>query len=972
MKTKTLLFFLFGTFIFTTFLAAVPSTINYQGRLTDSSGVPLANETVAIEISIYDSELSGINLHSEIIGNVVTDDTGYYSFQFGSSIDSTLASNDFLWLELTIDGSPLNPRQQLQAVPYALVAKAAESIVPGSDADAAIYSAIETSRNYTDQQVTDAHGWAIQHTDSSIANLQADVDQNEADADAAIDSIQDQLDASTPIIFVTWELPDIGSRSSIIDDQQYLYNGANFRFVFNNPSQYEPNHVDEGDTFLLTNRGSDNGIYEVLGTTHWGDLYVKRLDNFNESHEFHNVHVVFVKEGDNAGYGYFLNPVAQNFSLDDWYSGNDDLSYSLFTLDLSQGMDVEGMLTAGRLVVDGPGGRIEFDGYNNGITTYDRTTFDGYGEIRFENTGGVIFDYSPLVPSPVSGTEVTNKDYVDALVNTNVTAIENNNQRLHSLESSAPQWGVNETAIENNNQRLHSLESSAPQWGVNETAIENNNQRLYSLESSAPQWGVNETAIANNEQAIEDLQSLVAADPKQMIVDFVITSNTTINSANITTYDWDNDITFSCEIGDKVLLTGQSDSSKNGIYDISNIIHTHSSSKSVSLIRSDNYNSAEEIIEGDVVLVQSGLDAGSLFMLGNLPESFELEVDVLPWHRSGINTLQDVENNNQRLQLLETAAPMWGTNETAIENNNQRLQLLETAAPMWGTNETAISALQTDVDQNESDAEAAILALQSEVSVLQNSSAKSPVQQVFYWHQANLSSLAWWGAEVGDRALLTAQSPSSENGIYEVISKTGNYVALARANDFDSENEINAGVVVFAEDGYMAGQGYILSAIPDNFVLGSNSLTFNRFTIDTSQDVQFEQSVTAREFRSDYSGDVDFRLGPYENSFSLNSPWAEFLFEGYGGTVKFREQIEVEFSNSGGVDFDTEVEFTNTVSVPSPSNSTDATNKDYVDSVTVPVGGMVAWPSSTAVPSGWVNPGNLDAPMPNYIWIRKD
>ena len=47
-----------------------------------------------------------------------------------------------------------------------------------------------SATNYTDQQVTDAHGWAIQHTDSSIANLRADVDQNEADADAAIDSIQ--------------------------------------------------------------------------------------------------------------------------------------------------------------------------------------------------------------------------------------------------------------------------------------------------------------------------------------------------------------------------------------------------------------------------------------------------------------------------------------------------------------------------------------------------------------------------------------------------------------------------------------------------------------------------------------------------------------------------------------------------------------------------------------------------------------
>ena len=149
-------------------------------------------------------------------------------------------------------------------------------------------------------------------------------------------------------------------------------------------------------------------------------------------------------------------------------------------------------------------------------------------------------------------------------------------------------------------------------------------------------------------------------------------------------------------------------------------------------------------------------------------------------------------------------------------------------------------------------------------------------------------------------------------------------------------------------------------------------ISFNRFTIDTSQDVQFDQTVYAREFRSDYSGDVDFVLGPYANSFSLNTPWAEFLIQGNGGTVKFREQIEVEFSNNGGVDFDTEVEFTNTVSVPSPSNSSDATNKDYVDSVVVPAGGMVAWPSSTSPPHGWTNPGNLDSPMPGYIWIRKD
>ena len=102
--------------------AAVPSAINYQGRLTDAAGIPQAGVR-AMAVRIYDAAIVGTMLYSESVGNVAGDANGVYSFQFGDSgIKDALAGGAEQWLELSIDGDPQTPRQRLLAVPFALTA----------------------------------------------------------------------------------------------------------------------------------------------------------------------------------------------------------------------------------------------------------------------------------------------------------------------------------------------------------------------------------------------------------------------------------------------------------------------------------------------------------------------------------------------------------------------------------------------------------------------------------------------------------------------------------------------------------------------------------------------------------------------------------------------------------------------------------------------------------------------------------
>jgi hypothetical protein len=99
--------------------AEVPGTMNYQGRLTDDHGDPVANIPHNITFKIYD-ETSAV-LWDE--SHIVTTDDGLFTVQLGSN-GSPLTADIFnhaeCWLGITVDADQeITPRTQLNTVPYA-------------------------------------------------------------------------------------------------------------------------------------------------------------------------------------------------------------------------------------------------------------------------------------------------------------------------------------------------------------------------------------------------------------------------------------------------------------------------------------------------------------------------------------------------------------------------------------------------------------------------------------------------------------------------------------------------------------------------------------------------------------------------------------------------------------------------------------------------------------------------------------
>jgi hypothetical protein len=93
--------------------AASPSAINYQGRLTNSEGVPQSGSKT-MSLKIYDAATSGTLLYSESMGSVGVDANGVYSFQFGATGSSnTLVSETIA----TTDGSSLTYQKALANTP---------------------------------------------------------------------------------------------------------------------------------------------------------------------------------------------------------------------------------------------------------------------------------------------------------------------------------------------------------------------------------------------------------------------------------------------------------------------------------------------------------------------------------------------------------------------------------------------------------------------------------------------------------------------------------------------------------------------------------------------------------------------------------------------------------------------------------------------------------------------------------------
>jgi hypothetical protein len=100
-------------------LAAPPRTINYQGYLTSSSGVPVSSPEKAMGFTLYSTASGSTPFWSERQTVRVTN--GIYNVELGSATPLNLPGDIRYFLGVTVPPDPeMMPRQELTGVPYAL------------------------------------------------------------------------------------------------------------------------------------------------------------------------------------------------------------------------------------------------------------------------------------------------------------------------------------------------------------------------------------------------------------------------------------------------------------------------------------------------------------------------------------------------------------------------------------------------------------------------------------------------------------------------------------------------------------------------------------------------------------------------------------------------------------------------------------------------------------------------------------
>ncbi|MBN1425513.1 hypothetical protein JXA88_13245 [Candidatus Fermentibacteria bacterium] len=118
--------------------AEIPQLINYQGKVTDSGGTPVADGAYSMTFSIYDASTGGSSLWSS--GAVsVTVSGGVFSVVLGESPQPALSldfSADY-WVETSIEGDLQSPRARLGSVGYAYMAS---GLVAGTEVEGSVSS----------------------------------------------------------------------------------------------------------------------------------------------------------------------------------------------------------------------------------------------------------------------------------------------------------------------------------------------------------------------------------------------------------------------------------------------------------------------------------------------------------------------------------------------------------------------------------------------------------------------------------------------------------------------------------------------------------------------------------------------------------------------------------------------------------------------------------------------------------------
>lgn len=139
-----------------TSLAVVPSTLSYQGTLTDKAGNPIS-ATRTIVFRLYNIDSGGTALWAETQTLTVTGGRFGAVLGLSTSLDPSILSGD-TWLGIGVEGEPeMTPRQKLTSVAYALKAKNAEAADSVTSTDSIIPPGVVVAFGGT----TAPEGWLL-------------------------------------------------------------------------------------------------------------------------------------------------------------------------------------------------------------------------------------------------------------------------------------------------------------------------------------------------------------------------------------------------------------------------------------------------------------------------------------------------------------------------------------------------------------------------------------------------------------------------------------------------------------------------------------------------------------------------------------------------------------------------------------------------------------------------------------------
>lgn len=113
-------------------IAQPPRLINFQGRVLDAAGAPVADGNHTFDFRIYDDSAGGNVVWSELSVTIATTD-GLLTYALGTSSaipTGMFASNPELYLAVTVDGQVQTPRSRLITVPYAQTSEELNGLSP--------------------------------------------------------------------------------------------------------------------------------------------------------------------------------------------------------------------------------------------------------------------------------------------------------------------------------------------------------------------------------------------------------------------------------------------------------------------------------------------------------------------------------------------------------------------------------------------------------------------------------------------------------------------------------------------------------------------------------------------------------------------------------------------------------------------------------------------------------------------------